>query len=153
MKTWNFKVNKNPQEIIKKLNAALGPANGFIFRMNPDQNNSVTFNVRKQSLNYLNFIRENQVIANGKALKTAAENESDVEISFTQHFLTIAYLSVFWALGLLAIIIGISSNVALCIMGGVLFAVGIALWIDVRKTFDRNIQNYKTLISEVLAGE
>ncbi len=150
MKAWNFNVKSNPQKIIKKLHSALGSVDGFVFNMNHDKNDSVTFKVRKRSLNYLNFIRENQIIVNGKILKTDTENETDIEISFTQHFLTILYVSFFWSLGLFAIIFGINSRATMYIYGGILLAIGIALWIDVRKNSERNIQKYKTLISEIL---
>jgi formate/nitrite transporter FocA (FNT family) len=38
----------------------------------------------------------------------------------------------------------------LYILGGVLLAVGILLWIAVQKKFEKDIQEYKTLISEIL---
>jgi len=152
MKAWNFKVKSNPQEIGKKLDSALGSVGGFVFKMDPGTNDSITFKVRKRSLNYLNFIRENQIIVNGKLLETDAENETDIEISFTQHFLTILYVSFFVSLGLLSIIVGISRN-AILLYGGILLVIGIALWIDVRKNSERNIQKYKTLISEILGSE
>ncbi len=104
MKAWNFKVKSNPQEIGKKLDSALGSAGGFVFKLDTGTNDSVTFKVRKRSLNYLNFIRENQIIVNGKIFETDTENETDLEISFTQHFLTILYVSFFVGLGLMAII-------------------------------------------------
>jgi hypothetical protein len=153
MKAWNFKVKSNPQEILKKLDDTLGSVNGFVFKMDHDKNDSVTFKVRKRSLNYLAYIRENQIVVNGKILKTDTENETDLEISFTQHFLTILYVSFFGSLGLLAIILGISSGATMYIYGGILLAIGIALWIDVQKNSKRDIQKYKTLISEILECE
>ena len=153
MKAWNFKVKSNPQESIKKLNSAFGSADGFVFKMDHDKNDSVTFKVRKRSLNYLAYIRENQIVVNGKILKTDTENETNLEISFSQHFLTILYVSIFVSLGLLAIILGRSSNAAMYLFGGILLAIGIALWIDVQKNSKKDIQKYKTLISEILGCE
>ncbi|WP_163710718.1 DUF423 domain-containing protein [Mangrovibacterium lignilyticum] len=150
MKAWNFKVNSNPQEIAKKLDAALGAVGGFVFKMHPGANDSVTFKVRKRSLNYLNFIRENQIIVSGQLAETDADNETGVEIAFTQHFLTILYVSVFVVLGLLSIIAGISRGSAMYVYGGILLAVGIGLWIDVQKNSKKNIQKYKALIAELL---
>ncbi len=151
MKAWNFKVKSNPQEIGQKLDAALGSGHGFVFKMDPGTNDSITFKVRKRSLNYLNFIRENQIIVNGKIFGTDTENETAIKISFTQHFLIRLYVFVFVSLGLLAIVFGISSN-AILLYGGVLFLIGIALWFDVRKNSEKNIQKYKTLISGILEG-
>ena len=152
MKAWNFKVKSNPQEIIKKLDDALGSVKGFVLNMDNDRNDSLTFKLRKRSLNYLNFIRENQIVVNGKILETDSENETDLEISFSQHFITILHVSFFLGLGLLAIILGIS-NSAIMLYGGILLVIGIALWIDVQKNFKKDIQKYKTLISEILGCE
>ncbi|WP_159523438.1 DUF423 domain-containing protein [Sunxiuqinia indica] len=149
MKTWNLKVKSNPQETSKKLDSALGSIGGFVFRMDTGTKDSIIFKVRKRSLNYLNFIRENQIVVNGKILETDSENETDLEISFSQHFLTILYVSFFVGLGLLALILGISNN-ATMLYGGILLVIGIVLWIDVRKNSEKNVQKYKTLISEIL---
>ncbi len=149
MKTWNLKVKSNPQEISKKLDSGLGTIGGFVFRMDTGTKNSVIFKVRKRSLNYLNFIRENQIVVNGKILETDSENKTDIEITFSHHFLTMLYVSFFVGLGLLAIILGIS-NRATMLYGGISLLIGIALWIDVRKNSERNIRKYKTLISEIL---
>ena len=150
MKAWNFKVKSNPQEIIKKLQSALGSVDGLVFNMDHDKNDSVTFKIRKRVLYGYGYLY-NYIIGNGKMLKTHTENETDVEISFTQHFLTTLYVSMYWGSGLIAIIVGISrSATIMCIVGGILLVVGIALWIDVRKRFERNVQKYKTLISEIV---
>lgn len=150
MKTWNFKVKSNPQEIIKKLDSALGPADGFVFNMDHDKNDSVTFKVRKRVLYGPQIIFRNHIIVNGKMVKSDTENETEVEISFTQHFLTKLDASVYLGFGLIIIILGISRSAILYIPGGILLAIGIALWIDVQKRFGRDIQKYKILISEIL---
>lgn len=149
MKAWNLKVRSNPQEIGQKLDAVFGSAGGFVLKMDAGTNDSIRFNLRKRSLNYLNFIRENQTIVHGKALETDTPNETDLEISFTPHFLSIMYVSLFMCLGLLSIIVGISSN-AILLYGSILFVIGMALWMDVRKRSERNIQKYKKLISDIL---
>ncbi len=153
MKKWNFKVKSNIQEIIKKLDSTLGSADGFVFNIDNIKKDSVTFNVRKRGLYafYLMFI--NKIIVNGKILKTDTENESNIEISFTQYFLwkLIIFTHMFLALGfLIAIFSGISNNASFLIFGGILLAVGIVLWIAVQKKFEKDIQEYKTIISEIL---
>jgi len=153
MKKWNFKVKSNIQEITKKLDTTLGSADGFVFNMDNSKNDSVTFKVRKRSLYayYLVFI--NKIIVNGKILKTDTENETNIEISFTQYFLwkLVIFSHMFLGLGfLIAIFSGISSSTSLYIFGGILLAVGIVLWIAVQQKFENDIQEYKTLISGIL---
>ncbi len=153
MKAWNFKVKSNPKEISKKLESSLGSANEFVFNMDRDENNSVTFKVRKRVLYAWYMIFHNWTVVKGKLLKADAENKTHVEISFTQHFLItlIIFTQMFLGLGILmAIISGVSSSTSMYISGGILLAVGIILWIAIQKKFEKDIQKYKTLISEIL---
>ena len=151
MKVWNFKVKSESQEIIKKLNAAFSSNNGFVFDVENDDNNSVTFKVRKRILNAFQTILRNHIIANGKMTHTDTENETDVEITFNQHFLNILEIYIFLILGLLAIIFGIINNNATgYIFGSIFLVVEIPFLIFVQKQFARNIQEYKTLFTEIL---
>lgn len=155
MKKWNFKVKSNPNEISKKLQSSLASVDGFVFNMARDKDNSVTFKVRKRILYAWYMIFQNWTIVNGKLLKTSDENKTNVEISFTQHFLIIMIIFTHILLGLgwlIAIISGISSGASMHIVGGILLASGIVLWITIQKKFERDIQKYKTLISEILAS-
>ena len=153
MKKWNFKVKSNIQEIIKKLDSTLGSADGFVFNIDNGKNDSVTFKVRKRGLYAFYLVFINKIIVNGKILKTDTENETNIVLSFTQYFLwkLIIFTHMFLGLGfLIAIFSGISSSASLYILGGILLAVGIVLWIAVQKKFEKDIQEYKTLISEIL---
>jgi len=153
MKKWNFKVKSNIQEIIKKLNSTLGSADGFVFNIDNGKNDSVTFKVRKRGLYAFYLVFINKIIVNGKILKTDTENETNIEISFTQYFLwkLVIFTHMFLGLGfLIAIFSGISSSASFYIFGGILLALGIVLWIAVQKKFEKDIQEYKTLISEIL---
>lgn len=147
MKAWNFKIKGNPKEIVKKLDSAFGNVGGFVFNVDDNKNDSVSFRMRKRVLDANQLIH---IIVKGKMLKTDNENDTDVKISFNQHFLTRLVVSVYFAFGLLSIILGIISSATMFILGGILLTVGIALWIDVHKKFERDIQIYKTLISEIL---
>ena|SRR5674476_1459774 len=147
MKEWNLIVKSNPQEIIKKLDSTLGSVDGFVFKIDKNRNDLVTFKVRKRASMYSGF---NLIIVNGKILKTDTKNETDLEISFSRHFMIILYISIFFGLGLLAIMVGISSSATMYIVGGILLAIGIALWKEQQKSFKKNIQKYKKLISEIL---
>ena len=155
MKKWNFKVKSNIQEIIKKLDATFGSADGFVFNIDKGKNDSVAFKVRKRGLYafYLMFI--NKIIVNGKISKTDTENETNIEISFTQYFLwkLVIYTHVFLGFGFLIVLIsGINSSAYMLIPAGIFLVVGIVLWFAVQKKFEKDIQEYKTLISEILAS-
>lgn len=150
MKAWKFKVKSNSQGIIKKLDSALGSADGFVFNTDQVKNDTITFKLRQRVLYAYQMILRNKIIVNGKIINTDTENETDVEISFTQHFLISLYVSIFWCSGLLAIILGLIISATMFILGGILLGVGIALWFYVQKRFESNMQKYKTLISEIL---
>jgi hypothetical protein len=101
------------------------------------------------------MVFHNWTIVSGKLLNTATENNTDVEISFRQHFLItlILFTHIFKGIGfLIAILSGISSNPSLYLLGGMLIALGIALWIGIQKKFEMDILKYKTLISKILAS-
>jgi hypothetical protein len=96
---------------------------------------------------------QNWTIVNGELLKIDTENKTNVEISFNHHFLIrlIIFTHIFLGLGLLiAIISGINSNASMYILGGILLALGIILWIAIQRKFEKDIQKYKSLISEIL---
>ena len=152
MEKWNFKIKSNVQEIIKKLDSSLN-VEGFVFNIDNDKNDSVTFKVRKRGLYAFTMMFTNKIIVNGNILKTDIENETNLEISFTQYFLMKLIIFFYLVLGLvylIAITSGISSSASMYILGGILLAVGIVLSIAVQKKFEKDIQEYKTLISEIL---
>ncbi|MCY1722801.1 hypothetical protein OU798_20810 [Prolixibacteraceae bacterium Z1-6] len=150
MKVWNFKVKSDSQEIIKKLDSEFGSVNGFVFDVENDVN-STKFKVRKRILSAFQTILRNHIIANGKITQTDTENETYVEISFNQHILNILEVTIFLALGLFSIIFGtITSNVSATLFGSIFLVVGITYLIWVKKEFVRNVQEYKTLFSEIL---
>lgn len=153
MKVWNFKIKSNPKEISKKLESTLGSINGFVFNIDSDKNNSVTFKVRKRILYGWYMLFHNYIIVKGKLLKTNSKNETIVEIHFIQHFLMklIIFTNLFLGLSLLILILsGISSSPSIYITGGILVTAGVVSWINLQKVFDSKIQTYKTLISEIL---
>jgi len=154
MEKWNFKVKSNVQEIIKKLEASFGSVDGFDFNIDKSKNESVTFKVNKRGLYafYLMFV--NKIIVKGKILKTDTENETNIEISFAQYFLwkLVIFTHIFLGLGFLIVLIsGIRSSAYMLIPAGIFLVVGIVLSIAVQKKFEKDIQEYKTLISEILA--
>jgi hypothetical protein len=150
MKAWEFKVNSNLQLITKKLGSAFETNKGFEFKMDDSQNESVTFKVRKRILYAYQIILRNHIIVCGKIRSTETENESNVEVSFNQHFFTVFYVYLFLTLGLFTIIFGITGSSDLYLPGGFFLAIGVSFWIGLQKKFKRDIQKYKTLISDVL---
>lgn len=153
MKKWNFKVKDNLQEIIKKLESTFGSTDGFVFNLDTDQNDSVRFEVQRRGLYLFQIMFINKIIVKGKILKTDTENETNIEISFTQNILTklIIYTHTFLGLGfLITIILRNSNSASIYILGGILLVVGIVLLIAVQKKFEKNIQEYKILISQIL---
>ncbi|WP_419212433.1 DUF423 domain-containing protein [Maribacter sp. X9] len=154
MKKWNFKLKSDPKAVSTNIASALGSINGFVFTMNHDKTNAITFKMRKRILYawYLFFL--NSIVVNGKLSKTATENETEVEISFTQHFLWKLVIGSDILLGLGFLIVAISSKNSsdyLYFVGPTILAVGVLLWIRVEKKYERNIQEYKTMISEIVA--
>ena len=153
MKAWNFKVKNNPTEISKKLEITLGSDNGFLFDTENDENNSITFKIRKQILYVWYWAFQNWTIITGKLIKTDTEDMTNVEISFNQHFLIrlIIFTHIFLGLGLLiAIISGISNNTSMYIFGGATLLLGIILWFAMQSKYTRDVEKYKTLISDIL---
>lgn len=153
MKKWNFKVKNNPKAISKNLESALGTVDGFVLHINHNQNNAITFKMRKRILYawYLLFL--NSIVVHGKLSKSDIENETDVAISFKQHFLwkLVIFTDMSVGLGfLIAVISGKNSSASLYLIGTLILAVGIVLWIRVQQKYKSNIQEYKTLISGIL---
>jgi len=96
----------------------------------------------------------NSIVVNGKLSKTDIEKETDVEISFNQHFLWKLVIFTHMSVGLvflIAVISGKISGASMYIIATTILAVGVILWIRVQKKYERNIQEYKTMISEILA--
>jgi hypothetical protein len=150
MKKWNLRVKGSAQELIEKLDAALGSVDRFVFSRDHDNTDSVLFNVCKPIKYPDQILHRNRIVVNGKIFQTDAKNEADVEITLTQHLImTLTIFSVFIS-GLFAILFVIYSGSAMYIPGVILLAVGIVLWMALRKKFEKDIQKYKTLISGIL---
>jgi len=155
MKEWNFKVESNPTDISKKLESTIGSNNGFIFSVNKDENKSITFKIRKRILYVWYWAFQNWTIINGKLLKIDTEKKTNVEISFNQHFLIrlITFTNIVVGLGLLiGTISGILNNTSLYLylFGGIILVLGIFLWIAMQRKYEKDIQKYKLLISDIL---
>lgn len=153
MKKWNFKINNSPKTISGKIATTFESVKGLVFNINYDNNNSITFKMRKRILYpwYLFFL--NSVVVNGKLSKAETENETHVEISFNQHFLWVSVIFTDIILGLTFLIAVISkgnSSAFMYLLSALILAVGIILWIRVQKKYESNIQEYKGLISKTL---
>ncbi|QLG45901.1 DUF423 domain-containing protein [Costertonia aggregata] len=153
MKKWDFKLKNSPRDISKKIESALESTNGLVFNINHRENGPITFKMRKRITYpwYLYFL--NSIVVNGKLSKTEAENGANVEILFNQHFLWVLIIFTHIILGaalLIAVISEKDNNVYTYLIATFVLAIGVILWIRVQKKHKRNIQEYKTLISDIL---
>lgn len=153
MEEWNFKVKATVQEIIHKLDTKLGSVNGLMFEMNLDNKDFVTFKLRKRILYAWYLIFLNSIVVHGKILKIDTENETEVEITFKQHFLwkLVVFTHLLLGLGILfAIKSGENSTIYMYLFSAITILIGVLLWFRLRRKYKRNIREYKALISEVL---
>lgn len=155
MKTWSFKTKSNPSDISKKLESKLGADNGFVFSLDNNESASTTFKIRKRILYGWYWAYQNWTTINGKLLKTVQEENTNVEISFGQHYLIRLMLMVHILLGLgilIAIPFGASNSTAMLIFGGVILVFGVSLWVALQQKFKKDIEKYKTLISGIVGS-
>jgi hypothetical protein len=151
MKNWKYKVQSSPQEVIDKLQSAFASASGFIFNVDKD---AASFMIRKPVIYPDQILHRNRVIANGKISHTnpSTEHGADIDISFVQDFymkMTVFSIIVSAAI-LLALISRLSSGVIIILLGAMILAVGIILWLALERKLQKDTQKYKTLITEVL---
>jgi hypothetical protein len=152
MKAWRFKLESSPKENSEKLASELKSIGGFVFNMALDNNKSVTFKVRKRILYAWYLAFQNWTIVKGELLKNDTENKTNVEITFNQHIFVrlIVFTHIILVLGfLIAIISGVYANAIMYLLGGTLFALGIVLWIAIQRKFEKDIQKYKLLITDI----
>ncbi|MDO3695923.1 DUF423 domain-containing protein [Wenyingzhuangia sp. chi5] len=153
MKKWNFKAKNSPQKISEKIQITLESIKGLEFNVGHQKSNSINFKIRKRILYpfYLYFL--NSIVVNGKLSKSNIENETDVEISFHQHFLWnfVIYSNILVGLGIITYLItGKDTNPLTYLIGIIIMSIGFILWIAIQKKYVKNIQEYKTLISDIL---
>ncbi|MFD0976188.1 DUF423 domain-containing protein [Salinimicrobium gaetbulicola] len=153
MKNWNFKVTSGPKEMGEKLESSLGGVDRFVLNMNSDKRNTVRFKIRKRLSLPFEINTQNNLIVKGKILKGDAENETDVEVSFSHHPLAKLLIFGHIILGLslfTGLFLKFASNTYMFIVGGLLLVIGSLLWIHMRRDFDKHVQEYKNLISGIL---
>ncbi len=152
MKAWRFKLTRSPIEISEKLESELKTIGGFVFNMNHENNKSVTFKMRKRILYAWYMAFQNWTVVKGELLNNDKENETNVKITFNQHFFIrlIIYTHIILVLGfLIAIISGINVNTSMYILAGTLVILGIVLWLAIQRKFEKDIQKYKSLMTEI----
>lgn len=153
MKTWDFKMNSTPSVISENLDSSLGSVNGFVFNIHNDKKDSISFKIRKRLQYAWYIIYHNNVIVNGRLAGTETKNVTKVEITFKQHFLWKLVIFTHLFLGLffiIALVLNNNTNIAIYTFAAVIIAIGIFLWLKLQKKYDRNVQEYKNLISEIL---
>ncbi len=153
MKNWNLKIKNDPQVVSDNLESAFKSVDGLLFDINRGERNSINFKMRKRILYawYLPYV--NSIIVNGKLSSTDNKNGTDIEILFKQHFLwkLLIFIHIVLGLGFLTgLILNKSSNAFSYVFGAIILGLGIFLWVKVQKKYEKNIQEYKTLISKTL---
>ena len=149
MEYWRFKINIGPNEIIEKLESQLNSIGGFVF----DKKNPTTFSFRKRILYAWFMAFQNWTVVNGQLSNNNSENETNVTISFNQHFLIRLIIYTHIILGLcflLALLASSKNDASTYIFGGLIISLGIIIWIATNKKFKKDAEKYKGLISETL---
>jgi hypothetical protein len=152
MKAWRFKLKRSPLEISEKLESELKSIGGFVFNMNHENKKSVTFKIRKRILYPWYMAFQNWTVVKGELFNNGKEFETNVKITFNQHFLIrlIIFTHIILVFGsLMAIILGIKVNASMYILMGILLALGAILWFAIQRKFEKDIQKYKSLITEM----
>src|SRR5690606_22107408 len=148
MKKWKLKVKNSPREISDRLESI----DGLVYNAHSDSKNAINFEMRKRILYAWYLAYDNSIIVNGKLSRRDSDNETNIEILFNQHFLwkSVIFLNIILGFGFLVGIIIKSNNVYSYLFAAIIIVVGIVLWFKVQKKYERNIQEYKTLISKRL---
>lgn len=147
MKNWNFKLKKRPNEVIEKLNIELNSIGGFSF----NNNNTHTFSFRKRILYPWYYAFQNWTVVNGELLENYVDNITEVKISFKQHFLIIFIIITHLILGLgliLGLLLATNNQPLTYILGGLVIAFGIIIWITATRKFKNDSEKYKVLITK-----
>ncbi|WPY97664.1 DUF423 domain-containing protein [Christiangramia sp. OXR-203] len=153
MKTWEFRMESTPSMISEKLDSSLESFNGFVFNIKNDKKNLISFKIRKRLQYAWYIIYHNNIIVNGRLGGTETKNATKVEITFKQHFLWKLVIFTHLVLGsgfIIALIANNNTNIAIYSFAAALIAIGIFLWSKLQKKYNRNVQEYKNLISEIL---
>lgn len=153
MKAWRFKLKRSPIEIGEKLESELKSIGGFVFNMNHENNKSVTFKMRKRILYAWYMAFQNWTVVNGKLSNNNSGNATNVKISFKQHILIriIIYTHIILGLGLvLGLLVATKNEPSTYILGGIIIALGIIIWIATNRKFKKDAEKYKGLITETL---
>lgn len=152
MRAWRFKLKRSPIEIGEKLASELKSIGGFVFNMNYENNKSVTFKIRKRILYIWYMAFQNWTVVKGELINNDTENETNVKITFNQHFLIrlIIFTHVIFVISfLVAMISGINVDTSMYIIAGTLLILGIVLWLLIQRKFEKDIQKYKLLMTEI----
>jgi hypothetical protein len=96
---------------------------------------------------------QNWTVVNGQLSNNNSENETNVTISFNQHFLIRLIIYTHIILGLcfiLALLASSKNDASTYIFGGLIISLGIIIWIATNKKIKKDAEKYKGLISETL---
>ena len=149
MKNWNFKLKKQPKEIIEELASELNSIGGFSF----NNKNTNTFSFRKRILYPWYYAFQNWTVVTVELAENNVENITEVKISFKQHFLIILIIFTHLILGLgliLGLFLATNNQPLTYILGGLVIAFGIIIWITATRKFKNDSKKYKVLITKTI---
>lgn len=152
MEHWNLKINKSPDEVIQRLESELHAIGGFVF----DKKNSSAFSFRKRVLYAWYLAFQNWTTVDGILSTAKNDTTTNVKISFQQHFLIRLIIATHLVLGLgliLGLFMSTNNGFSSYILGGLVIALGIIIWIATNRKFKKDAKKYKALISEIIGGE
>ena len=92
------------------------------------------------------------MVVKGSLSNAEGKGETNVNISFSQHLLWKFVIFVHLLLALsfvIAIFLG-SNDIAMYVLAIITLAIGVFLWLRLQKKYERNIQEYKDLICNLL---
>lgn len=155
MKKWNFKTEHSPSAISEKLKTSLGSLNGFVFNLKNEDSDIVSFKIRKRLLYAWYLIYENSLVVNGRLSKADNENETKVHITFSRHIIWqfCIFTHLFLGTGFVISLISGHNEVPMYLLAAMTLGIGVFIWLKVQKKHERNIQQYKNLISKTLGTE
>lgn len=148
MKNWNFILKNQPKEIIEELESELNSIGGFSFT----NKNVSTFSFRKRVLYPWYYVFQNWTVVNGELVKNNAASTTEVKISFNQHLFIILIIFVHIILGLgliLGLFITTKTGPTPYILGGLIFTIGLIIWISANRKFKKDTEKYKVLITKI----
>ena len=154
MEKWSFKVRNSPKGISEKLYSSFGELKNVVLDVNHEEK-SGEFKVRRRMFFMYGISDTTNIIINGKTLKTPTDNETNIEISFTQSLIgkLLVYGHIVLGLGfIIGLILKSDINSYIFTAGGIVLTIAAVLGLHkmAQDNFNKHVKEYKTLFSRIL---